>query len=149
VPTFAQGYIQPSFNLLQQNISTPATTPGPRVMGIAGEGSKTLPRTQSLTRGASANPLDGPLQMNTVIGITSVQDANGVTYAQGRDYQMTRSAGLAYVDWSPVASVIGTVNLATAPSGYYGSGGQLDGLGFNITVNGVAWTSASGSPPSK
>jgi hypothetical protein len=133
-PTFSDSYQAPGAYIDLISAGNPQIPQSPRVHGIVGQGRKTLPRTQGIIKGV-ANGQDGPLANNTVIAITGVTDSNGVTYVQGSDYQLTRTNGgtNAVVDWSLLASLEGTADLATAIT----YPGQLDGQQFNLNLNGV------------
>jgi hypothetical protein len=140
MPTFASGYVKPGTYLTQEDISPPAAQPGIRIHAPVGQGQKTLMRMDTLKRGATPNGQDGPLLNNIVIDIDSIQDSNGVLYTQGVDYLLTRpTAFTAVVDWSPLAAVTGSVNLAgLVPD----PGTVLNGLYLNLVVNG----GVSGNP---
>ena len=137
IPTFSEAPTRPGPYGQVINGSLPGLQQSGRAVGIAGQGAKTLPRTQSLMRGSVPNGQDGPLTFNTVINLTNVQDANGVIYRNGIDYQLVRTdAGVqAVVDWSLEASLIGSVVLSTLslPT-------ALNGLTFTLAVNGTVWS---------
>lgn len=130
-PTFVPRYVGPGFYVKQEDISTPNVPQGAFIPAIIGQGSKTLERSQHLVKGAE-NGQDGPLDQNIVIDISSVVDENNVVYVKGVDYQLVRpTAGTAKVDWSLLASLVGTVDLTTLTYP-----GDLDGKHLKLTLNG-------------
>jgi hypothetical protein len=138
MPTFAPGYVPPGFYVQQEDISTPDITPGIRISAVIGQGAKTLGRQETLVKGAK-NGQDGPLSNNIVINLVSVKDQNNVVYKLGRDFQLARSGDDAFVDWSPKASLTGTIDLTTlAPD----PGTALNGLVFRLVVDGGTGTPA-------
>lgn len=138
MPTFAPGYVPPGFYVQQEDISTPDITPGIRISAVIGQGAKTLPRQETLTKGAK-NGQDGPLSNNIVINLVSVKDQNNVVYRLGRDFVLARSGDDAFVDWSPKASLTGSVDLSTLSPD---PGTALNGLVFRLVVDGGTGTPA-------
>lgn len=132
-PTFAPGYVKPGFYVRQRDISTPAVAPGIRIGAIIGQGSKTSPRVDTLVKGAK-NGIDGPLGFNIVILIENIVDENNIVYTPGVDFVLTRpTPTTASVDWSPKASITGSVDLSTYPDPET----LLNGKTLNIAVDGV------------
>ena len=134
IPTTIPAGSAPGFYVQQVDISTPNVPQGTFIPGIVGQGAKTMLRSNTLVKGASGgqDALVAPAP-GLVINITNVIDANGFKYTQGRDYQLSRpTPTTAVVDWSLLAQLLGTADLTllTYPT-------QLDGLHFNITLNGV------------
>lgn len=138
MPTFAPGYVPPGFYVQQQDISTPSLTPGVRIAAIIGQGAKTLLRSETLTKGAK-NGYDGPLSNNIVINLVSVTDEDNVKYQLGRDFILKRIGDLAYVDWSPQASLTGAVDLTTLTPD---PGTVLNGTNLRLVVDGGTGTPA-------
>ncbi len=136
MPTFAVGYVPPGFYLQQADISNPDITPGIRVVGIIGQGSKTLARSEAFTKGASGGQ-DGPLTYNTVINLVSASDENNVSYRPGVDFKLTRSGDQAFVDWSLVASLVGVTDLSAVADFSI-----LNGTYLRLVVNGGTGTPA-------
>lgn len=112
MPSFTSNYISPGFYLQSQDVSNPNVTPGTRVVGIVGQGAKTLARTELLTKGA-VNGRDANLSFDTVINLVSAIDENNVVYKVGTDFVLYRNGAHAQVDWSPVAAMTGSVDLTT------------------------------------
>ena len=134
MPTFATGYVKPGTYLQEQNVSQPSAPAIVHVFAPVGEGAKTAPRQQTLVKGVSGGQ-DGPLNDNVVIQLTQVQDSNGIIYTQGVDYQLTRPTPTStVVDWSLLASLVGTVQLSSILPDL----SALNGQALNVIVNGGA-----------
>jgi hypothetical protein len=139
MPTFAPGYIKPGAYLQQEDISNPAVLPGVRILTPIGQGSKTLMRKDTLTKGA-VNGQDGPLAYNIVINLDSIVDQDGVIYQLGRDFLLSRpTPTTAKVDWSPVARIVGTTDMSTLVPD---PGTVLNGTYLRLSVNGGTGTPA-------
>src|SRR5690348_6875041 len=133
-PTFAPGYVAPGLYVKQQDVSTPIVPQGTRIPAAIGQGSKTLLRSQVLTKGAK-NGTDGPLNDNIVVKVVSLIDQNNVVYTQGTDFLLTRPTTVtASIDWSPKASLTGSVDLTTLT--YPTGAGSVDGLTLRLVVDG-------------
>lgn len=136
MPTFAPGYVPPGFYVQQEDISTPNITPGIRIAAVIGQGAKTLGRTETLTKG-SKNGYDGPLSNNIVINLVGVIDQNNVVYEKGVDFILKRIGDDSYVDWSPKATLTGSVDIsALSPD----PGTALNGKYFRIVIDGGTGT---------
>lgn len=145
-PTFSPGYVAPGFYVQQQNIGAPNVPQGARIPAIIGQGAKTLVRQQILTRGTTFNGQDGPLVGDQAIDIISIVDSNNVTYYKGKDFIATRvpkvpSGTDLVVDWSPLSTLVGTVDLSsfTYPGDLGGNTltfkvNKLDGTLTNVSI---------------
>jgi hypothetical protein len=129
-PSFAPTYVAPGGYVAEQNISNPTAPQGLRTPAAIGQGSKTLLRFDDIIKG-TVNGQDGPLANNTVVDILQIVDSNNVLYTKGVDFLLARSGANGLVDWSPKASLTGTVDLTTLT---YPA--QLDGKTLRLQVNG-------------
>jgi hypothetical protein len=129
-PTFAPQYVPPGFTVQIVDNSQPSLPPNVRVGAFIGQGSKTMNRVDELIKGV-LNGQDGPLESNIVIDIASIVDVNNVSYLKGVDFKISRVGDTAFVDWSPVASLTGTANLAALTP----DATVLNGTYLNLVVN--------------
>ncbi len=134
MPVLDGQYVRPGFYVVQKDVSAPAVIPGIRVAAIAGQGPKTLGRSENLVRSANIYGKE-ILSNNIVISVAGVSSGSA-NYRQGVDYQLSygATADLAYIDWSLKAAVT-SGNLG----GYIGASTPntlaevLNGLQLNLT----------------
>ncbi len=132
-PTFSPSYVGPGAYILEQDVSNPTVPQGLRIPAAIGQGSKTLLRSDVLTKGAS-NGTDGPLSKNIVIDVVSIIDQNNIVYLKGTDFLLVRpTPTTASISWSPLASLTGSTVISTlTPS----VSAALDGQTLRLVVNG-------------